>query len=1634
MTNRVPRAQTLSARVGRARLALPKLLLAVVVVALSFGTMPERAGAAPGPGPPQLGSVERGLDLFVHVPASVPGGAVLPIDVQALGFPTAAEVAPLGGAALEATWDPESLIDPTKKDEPPATAPSPVRATADADGRATLLLPVPKGREKSLVLLVSVKTTDRERVREITVQRTAPEQLDLFVSDPRVVPGSEVVAWALWTSKDRSRPVANEPVEIVLTQGGVIRFRRTTKTDAAGAAMARVPIPRDDEPGAQWLLTARAASRPKFETDVLTQSVPLSAREEIPGRPTLWLAFDEGRVVAGGKARYRIRLRDASSEGIASHSVWVWSGPKGTQAPTDDDAFKKAAQRLVTDGAGEIVSEVVAPSTIALKGTEIHVEARTVIEGLPRTMQASIDVGQRRGYAHLTPEAGEIVPNIEQKLVVSLWGDDDKPIVGTFTAKGDGLDATFSTNEHGEAEVSWRAPKGIGAARSTGPCPGSVAAQVTLRAKDASSGAASSFGGALTDTSGMSLCVPVRRDSTALVRPDKLVVREGQSFSVTVVGAEKKAASLVLTQSSGARSVAQWVADAGQPHTLTVPKGATGTLTVHAAITNGNGPTEVVSTAILVLPAELPNVTGKISGGRAAPGGKVTLVAALTGEGGKPLQGSIAAVVIDKLGGGSFGPLGSMDTRKSLCREVGAHPDRCERALLGGVEMDPLRRENLRAQPPLEPRSDPAANAKSHMDDTFASVVRSLEGAVYEASRTPETLPDVRRKEKGKYVFNPELMTLVTDAMSTQPLTPGGEPVSLADLIAMDRQITYDNVARRIVRLKIFDVLSALRDARSGIDPDEPILAEPNVLLRKLVRDGSVGEPNLLDPWGGQLSFFKTPGEYIPFVSVRRGWELRSAGPDGKMGTGDDVKSPFERVLDSGSPYARAMDEDIVVDARYDMRVSDSTVSSWSETLLRATGTALGGEGGGGRGEGIGLGSISTSGRGSGSGHGSGRVSTSIAKGVAFVSAPVRTDAQGRVTIEIPLGDIETTWQVAIVGLPDAGRPAMSTLDVPVTVPLSSKVNAGATWTDGDRGEVALQVRNRSDADANVLLEIASRGAFVLAPKDAKKTVRVAKRGVATVRVPVTAKGSGAGYLDVRTSAIGLPEDVLTHRVEVRPNGELLRIARTTWVSDEHDLGPALNRPPFVSMGKAELIVTRGERAALESALVSLSPETSSNIDELAEIAAAASALRLHFVAIEGDGSKLAAQSREVGRTATAKLASLVAPSHMLSFSWLGRVAHAGFVERGESLAQIPECPTEKPAFSAPTYAAAFDAEPAPDGGGVRDCWTTFVAKGTNELMSAPAGALARAVLAFAKRPHRSSELKTLSKRLIDKTELDEEGNISTSVATTRADRALVYAALLVSSDPTKEPAKRARLLRWLLVQRDTRGSFGSAAATHGAIQAIVRESSYMAGPAGSITVHVDFGEAGEREIVLGPNQHASVGVPTTADEVTVRPEGGAGVMARVERTFLRPYAVAPQPGDSPAKLDIEWPSAPECTDDQRKKSACPKRLEQGHVGNMRVTVALAGERAGEQAGPSPVDVRIPLPPGVSLADATPGVRQLQGALHLRAEVAGEYVLTIPLRFSLAGRFTAREATAQLREYEADAAIARARAVTVAGR
>ncbi len=83
--------------------------------------------------------------------------------------------------------------------------------------------------------------------------------------------------------------------------------------------------------------------------------------------------------------------------------------------------------------------------------------------------------------------------------------------------------------------------------------------------------------------------------------------------------------------------------------------------------------------------------------------------------------------------------------------------------------------------------------------------------------------------------------------------------------------------------------------------------------------------------------------------------------------------------------------------------------------------------------------------------------------------------------MRVPLGDVETTFRLVFVGVPDGATPATATLDVPTAQPLSARVEAGAAWVEGDEVDVEVSVRNRSPRPLRTIVELTARGVAALA-------------------------------------------------------------------------------------------------------------------------------------------------------------------------------------------------------------------------------------------------------------------------------------------------------------------------------------------------------------------------------------------------------------------------------------------------------------------------------------------------------------------------------------------------------------------------
>jgi hypothetical protein len=296
-------------------------------------------------------------------------------------------------------------------------------------------VPVPEGGPRDLELLIGLRSGDHRRTRAFPVSRARPYAVALHVSDRRVVPGGSAHAWVVVTRAATGEPAPGLPVSLALLEGGLPRQAIELSTDEAGTAAARVPIPWTDEPAWTWTLRAHAG---KSAPEASEATATLTPREETPGAPRLTSRWDATGARAGEAIAFRLRVRDASGQPVASLPVEHWVGPRGTAPPKDDAEWRRVATRATTNLEGEIVGRAAAPETVvAGVGTSLTVVARASVEGHELRDEATVTVEAPTATAELLPEGGSIFPNITQRLLLRVLDGRGAPVRATFELAGD---------------------------------------------------------------------------------------------------------------------------------------------------------------------------------------------------------------------------------------------------------------------------------------------------------------------------------------------------------------------------------------------------------------------------------------------------------------------------------------------------------------------------------------------------------------------------------------------------------------------------------------------------------------------------------------------------------------------------------------------------------------------------------------------------------------------------------------------------------------------------------------------------------------------------------------------------------------------------------------------------------------------------------------------------------------------------------------------------------------------------------------------------------------------------------------------------------------------------------------------
>ncbi|MCC6876117.1 MAG: hypothetical protein IT378_17545, partial [Sandaracinaceae bacterium] len=875
-----------------------------------------------------------GYEVSLHGALAIERGSALQVTGVAYEVQGLAALRPTPGLAIEA-----AVVERT----PTETSRVVVQAQAQsgAGGRFEVSLPMPRRGVASprLELRVHRRGQPARRFEWPLVER-APETLDLLTDRQRYQPGEHVRVWVRVRNVRSEVPSSDASVRLELADpDGRVAAEHSGTTRASGVISAELVIPAQSVTGS-WTVRARVEGEPPGPTaersiEVLRRTVErLLARVELAGGDD----DHDAVVVPGQLLRGRVVVTTPSGTPIPNAQV---------ELRVREDA---PIEPLRTDAGGIATFASRAPSFLSGEVGHEQVLARIVHPAYGSVLASAPYLLVRvRALASATPESGALVPEVPSILYVAITDPRGRPLpAGTvIEARGRGVrGGRFSgpIDVEGQLEVPMLVPRGAASRAVSGTCAGSIATAVELEIR--------------TDPPVISrLCAFVAGDAEVLPRlAGPNVVPAGSRVTVTLARRPSARGRAVLVEGlfEGRAVAAAWAEGAQTQVDLTLPGDVVGVVSLRArpvqtpdaraplsergAALLGRG----ASTAVLTRPADVFSLEVRPTQPRwrVRERARVDLRASRA-----PSAGWVALLARDEAAHGGEEPWELRWLRRELhdaIRELAAssapseaHARLVQVALHAGLSAE----AEMPSPPPLDPAywdprphpyydpslsiafgvlRDPIAMRELYLRQQLGQVEMALERAVEGLGADPrERAPIV--SSGARVAFHPDVVAhLVRSHRLSDSLarTLGGQPIRADMIQAFDGAFTFDAVAKRVARRRLARLMQAVLRITDPDDPEAQRVSAslpPERWLSTLVQLGVVRQGDLLDPWGRPFVLRATPSPRLVLSDRATGYELASPGPDGRPGTGDDVRDPFARVVPEGSLYAIASGEDALM-------------------------------------------------------------------------------------------------------------------------------------------------------------------------------------------------------------------------------------------------------------------------------------------------------------------------------------------------------------------------------------------------------------------------------------------------------------------------------------------------------------------------------------------------------------------------------------------------------------------------------------------------------------------------------------------------------------------------------------------------
>ncbi|MCB9594228.1 MAG: hypothetical protein H6719_15960 [Sandaracinaceae bacterium] len=757
----------------------------------------------------------------------------------------------------------------------------------DADGHASIEIPFPDDLEAAPSVRVEASSPRNvRRVFSVGLSLAPLHRVEVYVDRARTVPGATVAAFGRVLSVATGRPIAEETVTVRVQDRHPLGAPIEVTTDARGVfSVPSLTMP--DAPTTTLQIVAATEHGNASQGVLLDRPTPLARWVEATAPPL---------VQPGQRFDVAVHVRGRDGEPV-----------RGARVRWEDAEEDEDEPPLATDAEGRVSIAWTAPTTLAEPWRSL---GRTLLvtdpgTGAVRTV-VSTRVARVPALVAWAVDGGALAPGLDGRVFVRVVRPDGAPYRGAVSLEMARLGGTRTATTDADGVAVFEGPVALGG--DHGECGGSTATEATL----------------VVDAHRERLCLPIDPDATVRVERarfegDGVVVELSRAAAVRAASVE---VAVLERSNDGWTPVARaHAAPRDASVTLRLPPSVRGELWVRARPLLDDGIPVRGGSRLVYRPfadGDVPALEASEARGAVTTATDATfaIFADETDELRRVLQmrlgpvgAALEAARSEAFVAGLLAARTPPDTSASMTLREGA---RVPQPMPSNPVAEGLLRDPWRTR---------ARFVRGRLGRLMRSVEEYVDGSI------PDTIDDVGVREGGRWRFNRALLTPAIEGRGLGEETAtglDGEPLDIDVLTALDPSFTYDHVARRITRQRLWRVLVVLRNAIQTLGLDLPWARrgdEEELLLSVFeIQDQLSGSSeylsreHLFDAWGQPFVLRRVRGRpRFRFLEPVEGWELVSPGPDGRPGTGDDVVDPFARVLPSGGIYAEAVGEDILL-------------------------------------------------------------------------------------------------------------------------------------------------------------------------------------------------------------------------------------------------------------------------------------------------------------------------------------------------------------------------------------------------------------------------------------------------------------------------------------------------------------------------------------------------------------------------------------------------------------------------------------------------------------------------------------------------------------------------------------------------